>query len=226
MPSYNIAEKFVSINGEGRRAGQLAVFIRFFGCNLRCSYCDTAWAWPDNIPTNGPGEQLSNDEIYQFIKQSKVRNVTLTGGEPLRQPHILTLLEQLAADKDLFVEIETNGSQPLGPVLALANRPALTVDYKLPGSGMEEKMRQQELTLLDKQDVVKFVCGSPADLQRAEQIIRQLRLIDKVGVYLSPVWGQIEPAAMVEFMRQKQLNGVNLQLQLHKFIWPPEARGV
>ncbi len=87
-------------------------------------------------------------------------------------------------------------------------------------------MRPQELTLLDKQDVVKFVCGSPADLQRAEQIIRQLRLIDKVGVYLSPVWGQIEPAAMVEFMRQKQLNGVNLQLQLHKFIWPPEARGV
>ena len=136
------------------------------------------------------------------------------------------MLEQLAADKDLFVEIETNGSQPLGPVLALANRPALTVDYKLPGSGMEEKMRPQELTLLDKQDVVKFVCGSPADLQRAEQIIRQLRLIDKVGVYLSPVWGQIEPAAMVEFMRQKQLNGVNLQLQLHKFIWPPEARGV
>ncbi len=128
MPSYNIAEKFVSINGEGRRAGQLAVFIRFFGCNLRCFYCDTAWAWPDNIPTNGPGEQLSNDEIYQFIKQSKVRNVTLTGGEPLRQPNILTLLEQLAADKDLFVEIETNGSQPLGPVLALANRPALTVE--------------------------------------------------------------------------------------------------
>ena len=109
MPSYNIAEKFVSINGEGRRAGQLAVFIRFFGCNLRCSYCDTAWAWPDNIPTNGPGEQLSNDEIYQFIKQSKVRNVTLTGGEPLRQPHILTLLEQLQAG--LAAELQEQGWQ-------------------------------------------------------------------------------------------------------------------
>lgn len=226
MPSYNVAEKFVSINGEGRRAGQLAVFIRFFGCNLRCSYCDTAWAWPDAIPANGPGEQLTNDEIYQYIKQSGVQNVTLTGGEPLRQPHILPLLEQLAADPSLAVEIETNGSQPLGPVLALANRPALTVDYKLPGSGMEAQMRPQDLARLDKQDVVKFVCGSQADLQRAEEVIRRLRLLGRVGVYLSPVWGQIEPAAIVEFMRQKQLNGVNLQLQMHKFIWPPDARGV
>lgn len=226
MPSYNIAEKFVSINGEGRRAGQLAVFIRFFGCNLRCSYCDTAWAWPDAIPADSPGERLTNDEIYQYIKQSGVRNVTITGGEPLRQPGILVLLEQLAADPGLSVEIETNGSQPLGPVLALPNRPALTVDYKLPSSGMEEKMLPQELALLDKQDVVKFVCGSRTDLLRAEQIIRQLSLTNRVGVYLSPVWGQIEPAEMVEFMRQKQLNGVNLQLQMHKFIWPPDARGV
>lgn len=219
---YNIAEKFVSINGEGRRAGQLAVFIRFFGCNLRCAYCDTAWAWE----FAQPGERLSADEIYQFIKQSGVFNVTLTGGEPLLQPNILPLLQHLTTDPQLSVEIETNGSQPLAAVLALPHRPILTVDYKLPGSGMESHMQTQELTRLDKRDVVKFVCGSLDDLQRAAEIIHQLRLISSTNVYLSPVWGQIAPADMVEFMKQNALNGVNLQLQMHKFIWPPEARGV
>ncbi len=219
---YNIAEKFVSINGEGQRAGQLAVFIRFFGCNLRCAYCDTAWAWE----FDQPGERLSADEIYQFIKQSGVFNVTLTGGEPLLQPDILPLLQHLTADPQLSMEIETNGSQPLAAVLALPRRPILTVDYKLPGSGMENHMQPQELTQLDKRDVVKFVCGSLDDLQRAAEIIRQLRLISSTNVYLSPVWGQIAPADMVEFMKQNALNGVNLQLQMHKFIWPPEARGV
>ena len=87
-------------------------------------------------------------------------------------------------------------------------------------------MQPQELRRLDKRDVVKFVCGSPADLQRAAEVIHRLRLISSTNVYLSPVWGQIEPAAMVEFMKINQLNGVNLQLQMHKFIWPPEARGV
>ena len=219
---YNIAEKFVSINGEGRRAGQLAVFIRFFGCNLRCAYCDTAWAWD----FTQPGERLTADEIYQFIRQTGVYNVTLTGGEPLLQPDILPLLQRLTADPELSVEIETNGSQPLAPILALPHRPILTVDYKLPGSGMENQMQPQELRRLDKRDVVKFVCGSPADLQRAAEVIHRLRLISSTNVYLSPVWGQIGPAAMVEFMKINQLNGVNLQLQMHKFIWPPEARGV
>ena len=222
MTSYNLAEKFVSINGEGRRAGQLAVFIRFYGCNLRCSYCDTAWAWQSDTP----GERLTADEIYQYIQQTGVVNVTLTGGEPLQQPDILPLLRLLAADPVLSVEIETNGSQPLAQVLALPNRPILTVDYKLPDSGMESHMQPQELATLDRRDVVKFVCSSPNDLQRAADIIAEFRLLNHTNVYFSPVWGKIEPAAMVEFMRQNRLNGVNLQLQLHKFIWPPEARGV
>lgn len=222
MSSFNIAEKFISINGEGRRAGQLAVFIRFFGCNLRCSYCDTAWAWS----FDKPGEKLSAEEIYQFIKQTGVINVTLTGGEPLLQPGIMELLGLLAADSALSVEIETNGSQLLEPVLALDNRPILTVDYKLPSSGMESKMRPEELTKLDKHDVVKFVCGSQVDLQRAANVISELQLISSTNVYLSPVWGAIDALAIVEFMKGNRLNGVNLQLQLHKFIWPPEARGV
>lgn len=219
---FNIAEKFISINGEGQRAGQLAVFIRFFGCNLRCSYCDTAWAWE----FNQPGERLSAEEIYNYIKQTGIRNVTLTGGEPLLQPDILSLLQILAADRQLSVEIETNGSQPLEQVLALPNRPLLTVDYKLPASGMENQMQPQYFAWLDKRDVVKFVCGSQEDLQRAYEVIQQFQLDERTNVYLSPVWEQVQPADMVEFMRQKRLNGINLQLQLHKFIWPPDARGV
>lgn len=222
MVVFNIAEKFISINGEGRRAGQLAVFIRFYGCNLRCAYCDTAWAWPQDAP----GEELSDAEIYQFIKQTGIVNVTLTGGEPLLQTGIMTLLQRLTADSSLSLEIETNGSQSLQDVLALPNRPVLTVDYKLPASGMEKQMRPAELTRLDKRDVVKFVCSDLNDLQRAAAIISQFQLISNTNVYLSPVWGVIEPAEMVEFMKEHRLNGVNLQLQLHKFIWPPETRGV
>ncbi len=163
--------------------------------------------------------------LTKFISLS----MSVSGGniiEDLLQPDILPLLQHLTADPQLSVEIETNGSQPLAAVLALPLRPILTVDYKLPGSGMENHMQPQELTQLDKRDVVKFVCGSLDDLQRAAEIIRQLRLISSTNVYLSPVWGQIAPADMVEFMKQNALNGVNLQLQMHKFIWPPEARGV
>ncbi len=219
---FNIAEKFVSINGEGQRAGQLAVFIRFFGCNLRCAYCDTAWAWE----FDQPGERLSAQQIYEYIKQTGVCNVTLTGGEPLLQPDILSLLQILAADRQISVEIETNGSQPLDKVLALPNRPLLTVDYKLPASGMENLMQTAGLTRLDKRDVVKFVCGSQEDLRRAAEVCAQFQLCARTNVYLSPVWGQIQPADMVDFMRANRMNNVSLQLQLHKFIWPPDARGV
>lgn len=221
MYKYRIAEKFISINGEGRHAGQLAVFIRFCGCNLRCSYCDTAWAWEDDAP----GELLSQEEICAYISQSGIRRVTLTGGEPLRQAHILELLQELAA-LPIQVEIETNGSQPLAPVLTLPNRPELTVDYKLPGSGMEAHMHKEELALLDKRDVVKFVCSDKDDLQRALAVMQELKLAERTNVYLSAVWGKLKPADIVDFMRENCLNGVNLQLQLHKFIWPPDTKGV
>ncbi len=221
MQTYKVAEKFVSINGEGRHAGQLAVFIRFCGCNLRCSYCDTAWAWEEDSPK----EMLSVDEICEYIRQSGISRVTLTGGEPLGQTGIMELLKRLAA-MPVQVEIETNGSQPLAGVLVMPQRPELTVDYKLPGSGMEAQMRKDDLRLLDKRDVVKFVCIDAADLERALAVMRSLELPQTTNVYLSAVWGELKPADMVEFMRRHRLNDVNLQLQMHKFIWPPDARGV
>ena len=103
---YNVVEKFVSINGESKFAGQLAVFIRFRGCNLNCVYCDTKWA----NTADAPAEQMTKEEIYDYIKSTGVRNVTLTGGEPLLQKGIQELLEYLAKDKNIRIEIETNGS--------------------------------------------------------------------------------------------------------------------
>ena len=109
--TYEVAEYFVSINGEGPLAGQLAVFVRLKGCNLACEYCDTKWAnEPDAAFT-----AMTAEEIHQAIKETGVHNVTLTGGEPLARPHIAGLLEELAADPELHVEIETNGSVSLAP---------------------------------------------------------------------------------------------------------------
>lgn len=222
MRQLKVAEKFISINGEGRKQGELAAFIRLYGCNLRCSYCDTAWAWE----AAADADLQTPADLYDWVKQSGVSNVTLTGGEPLLHPGVDELLRLLGADKSLSVEVETNGSVDLSPFAALPNRPAFTVDYKLPGSGMEAQMHLPSLALLDKRDVVKFVCADMADLQRACRIMREHALIGRVGVYLSPVFGSIDPAEMVAFMQEKRLNGVRLQLQMHKFIWPPDKRGV
>lgn len=222
LSSFNIAETFLSINGEGTRAGQLAFFVRFTGCNLSCSYCDTQWA---NVP-GAPCEKMTEEEIYYKIKESGAANVTVTGGEPMLQPGIGTLLDFLCRDPGLYVEVETNGSIPLAPYYSLPLRPAFTMDYKLGSSGMEQAMCLDNLPLLDNRDTVKFVCGSGEDLLRAEEIIRTYGLIGRTNVYLSPVFGAIEPAEMVEFMKAHRLVGVTLQLQLHKFIWDPRERGV
>lgn len=222
MVKYKIVEGFVSINGEGPKAGELAVFIRFQGCNLSCSYCDTAWANKDEVS----GLWMDETEIYDYIKGTGVRNVTITGGEPLIKKDIMVLLEKLSQDKDLQVEIETNGSAPIAMTKTLQNPPAITMDYKLGSSGMEAAMLTENFQYLDQADTVKFVSGSMADLERALEIMETYQLIGKCHLYLSPVFGAIELPAMVEFMKEHQLNGVRMQLQLHKYIWSPETQGV
>ena len=222
MHTYKIAEMFSSINGEGTHAGQLAFFIRFTGCNLNCSYCDTKWA---NAP-DATYTEMTADEILSEVKKSGIKNVTVTGGEPLIQQEIFPLLEMLCGD-GRYVEIETNGSADVSDVVRIKeNRPALTMDYKLPSSGMESRMRTENFAVLEKKDTVKFVAGSRADLERTLEIIREFGLIEKCSVYISPVFGKIEPAEIVDFMLENKLNGVNVQLQMHKFIWDPNARGV
>ncbi len=221
MSDFKVAEKFISINGEGPRAGELAVFLRFCSCNLNCSYCDTRWA---NVADVKCG-LASAEELVEYVKNAGVKNVTLTGGEPLLQADIARLIVLLGAS-GAEVEIETNGSIPLKDIVLLSPRPIVTADYKLPSSGMEKFMLTENFSCLTSQDAVKFVVGDMGDLARAKDVINAYGLADRCRVYFSPVFGKIKPEEIVEFMKEHKLNGVRLQLQLHKFIWKPDMRGV
>lgn len=218
---FPVAEKFVSINGEGKRAGELAVFIRFRGCNLKCSYCDTMWANSGDCPV----EMMSAEDIVSYINEEGVTNVTLTGGEPLLQENIEILIEKLMKNGH-NVEIETNGSISIKNLSESRYRPHFTIDYKLPSSDMENFMLTENYNYLTKSDVVKFVAGNLADLKKTAEIIEKFSLTEKCLVYISPVFSKINPDGIVEFMKLKHLNKVRLQLQLHKFIWNPDERGV
>ena len=221
-PVYQVVEKFISINGEGRRAGELAVFIRMKGCNLHCTYCDTSWANEADCEST----EMTVDEIISYIEESKVRNITLTGGEPLLRPGMERLIHAILQDPQKRVEIETNGSVDLAPYCNLRRRPSFTMDYKMPESGMEHRMLLSNMEKLSEEDTVKFVVSSRTDMERALEIMERYHLRERVQIYFSPVFGRIEPVQMVDFLIEKKLNDVRLQLQLHKVIWDPQKRGV
>ena len=221
MTRYPVAELFASINGESVRAGEPAVFVRFRGCNLACSYCDTKWA---NRP-DCPVRMMTAEEIADYADRAGIADVTLTGGEPLMQKELDVLISRLTASGHR-VELETNGSVSVEALSRLEPRPVFTLDYKLPGSGMESAMLTENYRFLAKEDSVKFVSGSREDLERAAEIIERYRLTEKCSVFISPVFGKIDPADIVAFLLERRMNGVRLQLQLHKFIWDPEKRGV
>lgn len=222
MAQYKVVEIFESINGEGRRVGQLALFIRFQKCNLDCSYCDTKWANGDDADY----VLMTEDEIYDKVLESKIQNITITGGEPLLQKDIYILLEKLSTNKNINIEIETNGSISLKEFSKIEYAPSFTMDYKLPNSNMEKLMKIENFSYLQKKDTVKFVASSIKDLEKAKEIIEKYSLINKCAIYFSPVYGKINLQDMVEFMKVHNLNGVTLQLQIHKIIWDPEAKGV
>ena len=165
---FPVVEHFISINGEGTRAGELALFVRFKGCGLNCSYCDTAWA----KRSDAPAEMLSAEDIAGMAAKSGIKNVTLTGGEPLMQKDIAVLV-RLLIQNGSRVEIETNGSIPIEELAMLDERPAFTMDYKLPSSGMEKYMCLENFRFLCCNDTVKFVSGSMEDLERAQEIIEK-----------------------------------------------------
>lgn len=217
-----VIERFLSIDGEGPAAGELAVFLRFQGCNLHCSWCDTAYSF-DGRETGVP---YSPQELYRYVRESPARNVTLTGGEPLLQPDLPQLLRLLCADPDIQVHVETNGSVPLGPWVEQFPQAVYVIDFKLPGSGMTGQMSLENLTLARAQDVYKFVVQDHADLEYAREILEQYGLCGRTQVHFSPVLGKIEPAQVVEYMKEHRLNRVRLQIQLHKIVWGPEERGV
>lgn len=222
MAIFDVCEKFVSINGEGMKAGQLAVFLRFKGCNLDCSYCDTKWA-NDKDAVASPMDEY---EIYEYIKTTSIKNVTITGGEPLLRDAMDKLLYLLKSDNNLNIEIETNGAIDLMPFCDESIRPSFTMDYKLPSSNMESYMLHSNFSLLNQSDCVKFVVGSEIDLERAYEVIKKYNLIGKCRIYFSPVFGEIEPVSIVDFLIKHSLNDVNMQIQMHKVIWDPNERGV
>lgn len=204
-----VNELFNSIDGEGRRAGELASFIRLCGCNLRCSYCDTTYAFTEGTPM----------AVEEILSQLRYRNITLTGGEPLLQD--VHLLLQRLQDRD--VNIETNGSVSIRPYLSYSHV-WFTVDYKSISSGMTTAMKEENFQLLRPQDVLKFVVGTHADLEQARKICAYFN--PSCPIYISAVFAAIEPKEIVAYMEEYRLMNWRLQLQLHKYIWPPTARGV
>lgn len=219
---YNVVEIFSSIEGEGRRAGQLATFVRLAGCNLRCSYCDTPYARKFT-----DGRPLELAEILRMVDGFGNGNVTLTGGEPLAGENTPGLLQALLGP-GREVNVETNGSWDVGPYLGY---PAtfLTMDWKTPSSGCSGHMLAGNLALLRPRDVLKIVMDG-SDFDYVSHLLQTCRT--RAWIYLGPVFGRLEPAPLVEFAKRvARLPGVDgqrlcVQLQLHKIIWGAGARGV
>lgn len=215
-----VVEIFNSIDGEGVRAGKLATFIRLAGCNLRCSYCDTAYAQEIS-----QGQNLSIAEICAQVKTHGYKNITLTGGEPLLHEGVYDLVCELNKQGHQ-INIETNGSIDIEPYTQLPNT-IVTMDYKCPSSGCEGKMCLSNLEKLGAFDVLKFVVAE-TDFHAVRKILNQYRI--KANVFLSPVFGKVKPSQLVDFL--KRLNdehladNVRIQLQMHKYIWNPQERGV
>ena len=208
MEVFKIAESFVSINGEGKKAGRLSMFIRLRGCNLNCFYCDTKWA----ISKKGEADLMTASEVAQLVKESGVDLVTLTGGEPLLDENISGLIGSILSLPKTELEIETNGSIPIRPWRERDARFSMTMDYKLPSSGMEESMCLENMEELKPWD--------------AKEVIERFSLCEKAIVYFSPVFGAIPPDEIVEFMKEHRMNKVRFQIQIHKVVWDPERKGV
>ena len=172
-----------------------------------------------------PVRMISAEELTDMVIKTGVNNVTITGGEPLLQNDLYKLTDMLISCGKR-VEIETNGSLSLKELSVREKRPVFTMDYKLPSSNMEKYMCFENFDLLDVHDTVKFVSGSIEDLERAAEIIEKYSLVDRCHVFISPVFGKINPQDIVRFMSENGMNDVRLQLQMHKFIWEPERKGV
>lgn len=213
MKKIIVNEIFDSIEGEGKRAGQLVTFIRLTGCNLRCSYCDTKYSFTE-------GKEMSISEIMDKVTYHKV---TITGGEPLLCKNLYPLLSSLHGHE---INIETNGSINIEPFFDFQNV-FFTLDYKCKSSEMSHKMFGDNFKKMRKRDVLKFVVGSMEDLEQAKQVFfKYYGTLKNRIIYVSPVFGRIEPKEIVEFIKENKLTNWRTQIQMHKVIWEPNERGV
>lgn len=209
-----VNEIYYSIQGEGTKAGLPCVFVRLTYCNLRCTYCDTEYAFYE-------GTEMTVDRVIEKVAGYKCALVEITGGEPLVQDECLTLMEKLC-DKGYQVMIETGGSLP---VKNIDKRVKVIMDLKCPSSGMMKKNLYDNIRYLKSDDEVKFVIGSREDYEWTKGIIDKYDLLNKCEILLSVVFGALEPVRLVNWVLEDKLN-VRFQLQMHKFIWNPSEKGV
>jgi len=210
-----INEIFHSIQGESTYAGRPCVFVRLTACDLRCRWCDTPYAFHE-------GRKMSVDEVMADVEARGCPTIEVTGGEPLLQPDVYPLMQRLL-DSGKTVLIETGGHRSIAKVPPGVIR---IVDVKCPGSGESDNNDWSNLALLTKSDEVKFVIADRRDYDFARTIVLREDLPAKVNaVLLSPVHGELDARLLSEWVIADRLD-VRVQLQVHKFIWSPETRGV
>jgi 7-carboxy-7-deazaguanine synthase len=209
-----VCEIFTSIQGESTYAGMPCTFVRTTGCNLRCSYCDTVYAYEE-------GTELTEDEIVGRIREAGLETVEITGGEPLLQKGVMSLVRRLL-DSGYRVLIETNGSQD---IRGMDRRSVIVLDVKTPGSGVSGTLLQSNLEFLKDEDEVKFVITSKEDYEWAKNFVLKHSLTEKCTVLFSPAFGMLDPSALSKWIMRDRLN-VRLNLQLHKYIYGTQLRGV
>lgn len=208
-----VNEIFLSIQGESMSAGFPTIFVRFAGCNLRCSYCDTTYAYEE-------GKDMTSYEIYEEIKKLHYKRICFTGGEPLLQKEIGELIALL---NDYIVTIETNGSVDLGDIDLKNPKHSYVMDMKTPSSGCSNQMLFENFHLLRESDEIKFVIGDRIDYEWAKSTISKYH--KKGTVTFSPIYEKIDYSRMVGWILEDRID-VRFQIQLHKVIWGPYKTGV
>jgi len=201
-----INEIFHSIQGEGKNIGLPTIFVRTTGCNLRCTYCDTTYAYYE-------GEEMNLHDIIEKIKRWNCRRICLTGGEPLLQeemPEFVDMLVQYKYD----INIETNGSMDISDIVK--KDVVISMDMKCPSSGMHDKMREENIGLLRKRDELKFVLGNREDYKYAVDTIKKHEPV--CSIVMQPSWGKLDAAKLAEWILDDGID-VRLSFQLHKILW-------
>jgi 7-carboxy-7-deazaguanine synthase len=212
--TLNVSEIFFSIQGESTHAGRPCIFVRLAGCNLDCVWCDSEYAQTQ-------GQPMEIDAILQAVTSYPARLLEITGGEPLVQPNVYPLM-QILCDRGYEVLLETSGSLDISRVDPRVKR---IVDIKCPSSGMADKNLWSNFQHLTPTDEIKIVIADRADYDWAKQILAQYALTGKYTILLAPVFGKMKNVDLAEWILADGLP-VRYQLQLHKYIWDPNRRGV
>jgi len=209
-----VCEIFSSIQGESSFAGLPCTFIRLTGCNLRCSYCDTSYAYYE-------GQELTADEIIREVQRTGINLVEITGGEPLLQNESHLLIKRLI-DEGYKVLVETNGSQDIKKI---AKKAIVILDIKTPGSGMSKEMDFTNLDYIKSSDEIKFVITNREDYEWSKDIIQKYKLMEKCKLLFSPAFGTLPPENLAKWIIGDKLK-IRFNLQLHKYIFSAEQRGI